>query len=137
MFSHGSSSSTSLAMVTPSLVIVGAPHFFSRTTLRPLGPSVTLTMSASLLTPASSPLRASSLKRSSLAAMCVMTPGSADDGEEIALGDDEVLDAFVLHLGAAVLRVEDDVADADVDGDALAVLVSSARAHRYDLARLG
>ena len=35
------------AMVTPSLVIVGAPHFFSRTTLRPFGPSVTLTVFAS------------------------------------------------------------------------------------------
>ena len=31
-FSYGSSSSTSRATVTPSLVIVGAPHFLSRTT---------------------------------------------------------------------------------------------------------
>ena len=31
-------SSISLAMETPSLVIVGAPHFFSRTTLRPRRP---------------------------------------------------------------------------------------------------
>ena len=36
IFSHGSSSSISLAIDTPSLVMVGAPHFFSRTTLRPL-----------------------------------------------------------------------------------------------------
>ena len=36
IFSYGSSSSISLAMDTPSLVMVGAPHFFSRTTLRPL-----------------------------------------------------------------------------------------------------
>ena len=48
MFSNGSSSSTSRAMVTPSLVMVGAPNFLSMTTLRPLGPSVTLTVSASL-----------------------------------------------------------------------------------------
>src|SRR5881392_723456 len=47
-------------MVTPSLVIVGAPHFFSRTTLRPLGPNVTLTASARLLRPRSRPRRASS-----------------------------------------------------------------------------
>src|SRR3954447_25426806 len=47
-------------MVTPSLVIVGAPHFFSRTTLRPLGPSVTLTASASWFMPRSSARRASS-----------------------------------------------------------------------------
>ena len=38
IFSYGSSSSISLAMDTPSLVIVGAPHFFSSTTLRPFGP---------------------------------------------------------------------------------------------------
>ena len=37
IFSYGSSRSISLAMETPSLVIVGAPHFFSRTTLRPFG----------------------------------------------------------------------------------------------------
>ena len=36
-FSYGSLSSISLAMVTPSLVIVGAPHFLSMTTLRPSG----------------------------------------------------------------------------------------------------
>ena len=60
MFSNGSSSSTSRAIETPSLVMVGAPNFFSITTLRPFGPSVTLTASANLLTPASSPRRAES-----------------------------------------------------------------------------
>ena len=60
MFSNGSSSSTSRAMVTPSLVMVGAPNFLSMTTLRPLGPSVTFTVSASLATPASRPRRAAS-----------------------------------------------------------------------------
>src|SRR3954447_22140716 len=49
-------------MLTPSLVMVGAPHFFSRTTLRPLGPRVTLTASASWFIPRSSPRRASSSK---------------------------------------------------------------------------
>ena len=38
MFSNLSSSSISLATVTPSLVTVGAPKLFSSTTLRPLGP---------------------------------------------------------------------------------------------------
>ena len=47
MFSNGSSSSISFAMVTPSLVISGAPNFLSRTTLRPFGPRVILTVSAS------------------------------------------------------------------------------------------
>ena len=60
IFSHGSSSSISLAIDTPSLVMVGAPHFFSRTTLRPRGPSVTLTASARVFMPRSSPRRASS-----------------------------------------------------------------------------
>ena len=59
-FSAGSSSSISRATVTPSLVMVGAPHFLSITTLRPLGPSVTLTASARRLTPRSSARRASS-----------------------------------------------------------------------------
>ena len=78
MFSKGSSSSISLAMDTPSLVIVGAPNFLSSTTLRPLGPMVTRTASASLLTPASSARRASSsnfstfaIGGSSLAVECV------------------------------------------------------------------
>src|SRR5450759_4847742 len=60
IFSYGSSSSISLAMLTPSLVMVGPPHFFSRTTLRPFGPSVTRTASASWFMPRSSPRRASS-----------------------------------------------------------------------------
>ena len=47
IFSRGSSSSISLAIDTPSFVIVGAPHFFSRTTLRPFGPSVIFTALAS------------------------------------------------------------------------------------------
>src|SRR5262252_7650167 len=60
-FSYRSSSSTSRATVTPSLVMVGAPHFLSITTLRPLGPSVTFTASARRFTPRSSARRASSL----------------------------------------------------------------------------
>ena len=47
MFSTGSESSISFAIVTPSLVIVGAPNDLAITTLRPLGPRVTLTVSAS------------------------------------------------------------------------------------------
>ena len=67
IFSYGSSSSISLAMETPSLVMVGAPHDFSRTTLRPLGPRVTLTASARVFIPASSPRRASMLNSMSFA----------------------------------------------------------------------
>ena len=62
ILSRGSLSSISLAIETPSLVMVGAPHFFSRTTLRPRGPRVTFTVSARMFSPRSSPRRASSLK---------------------------------------------------------------------------
>src|SRR6266700_58699 len=51
MFSKGSGRSISRATVTPSFVIVGAPNFLSSTTLRPLGPSVTFTTSASVSIP--------------------------------------------------------------------------------------
>ena len=53
MFSNLSSSSISLATVTPSLVMRGAPKLLSRTTLRPLGPSVTFTALARMSTPRS------------------------------------------------------------------------------------
>src|SRR4051812_16750615 len=62
IFSYGSSSSISLAIETPSFVIVGAPHFFSSTTLRPRGPKVTRTASARMFRPRSRPRRASSSK---------------------------------------------------------------------------
>ena len=76
IFSYGSSSSISLAMVTPSLVIVGAPHFFSSTTLRPFGPRVTLTASARVFIPFSSPRRASSLKAISFGITPAIPSGS-------------------------------------------------------------
>jgi len=60
MFSRASSSSISFATDTPSFVDSGEPNFFSNTTLRPLGPRVILTASASLLTPRSIAWRASS-----------------------------------------------------------------------------
>ena len=60
MFSVASFRSISLATVTPSLVIVGDPNFLSSTTLRPLGPRVTFTASASWFTPRSTAWRASS-----------------------------------------------------------------------------
>src|SRR5439155_242163 len=47
MFSIGSSSSISLATVTPSLVTVGLPNFLSMTTFRPFGPRVIFTASVS------------------------------------------------------------------------------------------
>jgi hypothetical protein len=67
-----SSSSISLATVTPSLVTTGAPQDFSITTLRPFGPSVTFTALARVSTPSSTLLRAATSKRISLAAMTAL-----------------------------------------------------------------
>ena len=69
MFSNLSESSISLATETPSLVMRGAPKDFSITTLRPLGPSVTLTASARRSTPLSIRSRASLENLTSLAGM--------------------------------------------------------------------
>jgi hypothetical protein len=69
MFSNLSSSSISLATVTPSLVERGAPNDFSRMTLRPLGPSVTLTALAKMSTPRIIRSRASAENLTSFAAI--------------------------------------------------------------------
>jgi hypothetical protein len=69
IFSNLSLSSSSLATVTPSLVMRGAPKLFSMTTLRPFGPSVTFTALARMSTPARMRSRASRLNFTSLAAM--------------------------------------------------------------------
>ena len=67
MFSNLSSSSISLATVTPSLVIRGAPNDLSSTTLRPLGPSVTFTALLRISTPCNILSRASTPNLTSLA----------------------------------------------------------------------
>ena len=68
-FSWASSSSISLATVTPSLVTVGEPKDFSITTLRPEGPRVTLTAWARILTPRRIASRASVSNMMDLAAI--------------------------------------------------------------------
>src|SRR5262245_32564721 len=120
-------------MVTPSLVMVGAPNFLSRTTLRPFGPSVTLTESASLFTPDSRARRASS----SNLRIFAISDSLLDDGEHVASGEDQQVLAVDGDLGAAVLRIDDGVADLHVEGDEVAGLVgTSAGADRQDLALL-
>ena len=69
MFSNLSASSISLATVTPSLVMRGAPNDLSRSTLRPFGPRVTLTASVRVSTPFSMSVRASVLNLISFAAI--------------------------------------------------------------------
>ena len=85
MFSNLLSSSISLATETPSLVTVGAPKALSSTTLRPLGPSVTLTASARMLTPAIILPRASSPNRTSFALMFVSSIANSFIGRPLSL----------------------------------------------------
>src|ERR671913_64463 len=101
----------SRAIVTPSLVMVGTPSFFSRTTLRPRGPSVTLTELASLSTPASSDRRALSPNFS------ILGMALAHDREDVAARQDQQILALDGDLGAAVLAVDDRVAHLDVERD--------------------
>ncbi len=68
MFSKRSFSSISFATETPSFVMVGAPKLRSISTLRPLGPSVTFTASASTFTPLTIRLRALSWNLTSVVA---------------------------------------------------------------------
>src|SRR6266545_1242953 len=136
MFSQGSSSSISLAMVTPSLVMVGAPHFLSRTTLRPFGPSVIDTASASLFTPASRARRASSSNFSILAATWSAPPvhntwvheSGTPAGDDAACGPrlEGRLPALLPDDGQHVAGRQDEVLLvlelARTDGDDLALL---------------
>src|SRR3954447_13580017 len=97
MFSYLSSSSISLATVTPSLVTVGEPKLFCRMTLRPLGPSVTLTARASLDTPRRIASRASWSNAICFAA--ILSPSAEcwlvriqlllDDGEDILFAHEQ------------------------------------------------
>src|SRR4029077_1185807 len=155
MFSNGSSSSMSRAIVTPSLVMVGEPNFLSRTTLRPFGPIVTLTASARRSMPRLSERRAVSSKMRCLANLKVLRgcgersvgvvaagaragPASVrDDREDVLLADDQEVFAVHLELGAGVLAVQDLLADLDVHGLALAVVEDAAGTGGEDLALLG
>src|SRR6476619_5156409 len=127
MFSSGSFSSISLATVTPSLVIVGDPNFLSRTTFRPLGPSVTFTASASWLTPRSTACRDCS-PYTICFAMCLFSLllflglAALDDAVDFVFAHDEELLAVDLDLLAGVLAEEDRVARLHVERDALPVV---------------
>src|SRR5436189_253004 len=136
MFSNLSGSSISFATVTPSLVTVGAPHDFSSTTLRPRGPRVTVTASASTLTPRSTLARASSPNFTSFAAILrLLLFSGLDDAEDVLLAEDQVLLAVELDLGTGVLAEQHPVAGLHVEGQHLPVLLL-ARADRHHLPRL-
>src|SRR5688572_27558138 len=144
MFSNLSSSSISLATVTPSLEMRGAPKLFSSTTLRPLGPSVTFTALARISTPRSILSRASPENLTSFAAICLTScysgmgiagalgglllggAGLLDDPHDVGFLHDEELFAVELHLGAGPFAEQDAVALLDVERDDLAALVAGA-----------
>src|ERR1700727_73609 len=145
MFSNLSSSSISLATVTPSLVMRGAPNDLSSTTLRPFGPSVTLTASARMLTPRSIFSRASPANLPSLAAISlILQLQSGDHAHDVGLFHDDQLLAVELDLGAGPFAEQNAVAGLDVHRHELAVLAARARAarhpstlHRFFLRRVG
>src|SRR5256885_13736380 len=138
MFSNLFSSSISLATVTPSLVMVGEPNDFSITTLRPLGPSVTFTASASVFTPLRMASRARTSNRISLAISVISDVRGKglllDDAEDVFLAHHQVLFAFDLDVGARVFREQDAVSDLDVERTDLAVLEDLAVSDGHDLA---
>src|SRR3974377_285198 len=144
IFSNLSSSSISLATVTPALVMRGAPNDLSSTTLRPLGPSVTFTALLRMSTPRSILSRASTENLTSFAAMVAFSEifvaaqpswpsgrfplgGAAflDDAHDVALLHDQELVAVDLDLGARPLAEQDAVSNAHVDGNELAGLIAS------------
>src|SRR5882724_919902 len=144
MFSNLSSSSISLATVTPSLVMRGAPKDLSSTTLRPFGPSVTFTALARMSTPRSMRSRASVENFTSLAAIESYSDWNllrlkswrvalGDHAHDVGLLHDQEILAVDLHLGAGPLAEQHAVAGLQVDRDQLAGLVASAGTHRQDL----
>src|SRR6266487_5273240 len=112
MFSISSSSSTSFATVTPSLVTVGLPNFLSMTTFRPLV-----------------------LNSKNLAAMSVLPPEEClrELRDDVGFFDQDDLFVVQLDLRAAVLPVDDAVSNLQLHRDLLPLL-PPARTHGDDFA---
>src|SRR5215471_8285569 len=145
MFSNLSSSSISLATVTPSLVMRGAPNDLSSTTLRPFGPSVTFTALLRISTPRSILSRASTENFTSLAAISVHSVGFCsgglllghalfDDTHDVGLLHDQELLAVDLDLGARPFAEQHAITLFDIDRNELAGVIAAARAHGDHLA---
>src|SRR3954451_1484757 len=147
MFSNLSSSSISLATVTPSLVMRGAPNDLSRTTLRPFGPSVTLTALARMSTPRSILSRASTENFTSLAAIFLLHyvgmrqrlrglfPGVRliEYAHNVALLHDQVIDAVELNFGAGPFSEQDAVALLQLNRYQVALVIAATRTDGDDL----
>src|SRR5260370_2532780 len=145
----GSLSSISRTIVTPSLVTVGAPNFFSRTTLRPLGPSVIRTDWATMSMPF---LRACLASTSNVTVFAICNFPSlpylllrglvglavgSDDREHVLLRHDEVLDFVDLEFVPGVLGVKHLVADFELHRHLSAVVQDPSGPHCLDGALLG
>src|SRR6476659_8359260 len=151
MFASLSSSSISLATVTPSLVTVGEPQLFSMMTFRPRGPSVTLTVLARMLSPLAMLWRALCAKTISLAAMTVClrlffwfverirsrARDLFEHREDVVLAQDQVLGAVDLDLVARVLGEQHLVARLHLQLAQAAVLDDLAVADGDDQCLLG
>src|SRR5690242_20375493 len=143
MFSNLSSSSISFATVTPSLVMRGAPNDFSSTTLRPLGPRVTLTALARMSTPCSMRSRASWANFTSLADIVFYSVGwialsglllglnTLEHAENVAFLHDEKLFPVDLHFVAGPFADQHAVAVLHVERLDLSLLVRCAWANGY------
>src|SRR5258708_772830 len=144
IFSNLSSTSISLAMVTPSSTSDGEPNFFSNTTYRPRGPNVTLTASARMFTPRSSARRALERGENILADAVKVTlgprgryvvlekkfgsPSLVDDGVTIAK-EIEVEDKFE-NMGAQLVReVASKTNDVAGDGTTTATVLAQSIVH--------
>src|SRR5579862_6202180 len=114
----------------------GAPKDFSRITLRPLGPSVTVTASARTRTPFKILLRASSLNFTIFAAM-VWLLSSFYDAEDVILAHDQVVVSVQPHFGPGILAEQDLVAGLHARRQQLPVLAQLAFTHGNDLTFLG
>src|SRR5208282_535671 len=141
MFSNLSSSSISLATVTPSLVMRGAPNDLSRMTLRPLGPSVTFTALLRMSTPRNILSRASvenltSFADISVLSWCFFSFALGDHAHDVGLLHDQELVAVELDLGARPFAEQHAVAGLDPDRDQLAVVVAAAGPDGDDLTLL-
>src|SRR3954469_8541074 len=150
-FAKRSSTSISLATVTPSFVTVGEPHDFSMTTLRPRGPRVALTVSARMFTPSRIRLRPAASNKISLADICSPSrflcvglnalTGCArlllENAEDLVLAQDDVVDAVDLDLAASVLAEQHAIALLHVEGTNLALVVGLAGPDRDHLALTG
>src|SRR5271167_1401520 len=129
MFSNRSATSISLATVTPSLVMRGAPYDLSRRTLRPLGPSVTLTALARTSMPRSMRSRASPLNLTSLAAMSdipwlsgfLRCDGPIEHAHDVGFLHDHQVLAIELDLGARPLAEQHAVTALDRERVALPI----------------